>query len=169
LRTGGLSVENKRKMKTIKQDDFMHSLFALLKETFEGTNTAFGTMYLDQGTGFFDTIDKVDAEKASRSLTEGGATVAGHCEHVRFYLEFLSNYMSEKFIMVDWKESWKVKTVSDAEWAALRGQLQKTYQRVTDTFNEIETWNDFKISGALGVLAHTAYHLSAIRQMLKLV
>jgi hypothetical protein len=156
-------------MKTINQDDFTNSLFALFKETFEGTNTAFGTMYLDQGTGLFDTIDKVDAEKASRSATEGGTTIAGHCEHVRFYLEFLSNYMSEKFTMVDWKDSWKITTVSDAEWTALRGQLHKTYQVVTDTFNEVETWNDFKISGALGILAHTAYHLSAIRQLLKLV
>lgn len=156
-------------MKTINQADFTHSLFALLKETFEGTNTAFGTMYLDAGTGFFDTIDKVDAEKASRSVADGSTTIAAHCEHVRFYLEFLSNYMSEKFIMVDWKDSWKTKTVSEEEWTALRGQLQKTYQRVTDTFNEVETWNDFKISGALGILAHTAYHLSAIRQILKFI
>ncbi len=156
-------------MKTINQADFTSSLFALLKETFEGTSTAFGTMYLDAGTGFFDTIDKIDAAQASRSLVDGATTIAAHCEHVRFYLEFLSNYMSEKFTMVDWKESWRVKTVSDAEWSALRGQLQKTYQMVTDTFNEVETWNDFKISAALGILAHTAYHLSAIRQILKLI
>lgn len=156
-------------MKTINQDDFTHSLFALLKETFEGTNTAFGTMYLDQGTGLFDTLEKIDAEKASRGVAAESATIAGHCEHVRFYLEFLSNYMGEKFTMVDWKDSWKLKTVDEAEWAALRGQLQKAYQVVTDTFNEVETWNDFKISGALGILAHTAYHLSAIRQISKLV
>jgi hypothetical protein len=156
-------------MKTINQDDFTSSLFALLKETFEGTNTAFGTMYLDAGTGFFDTIEPVDAEKASRSLTEGAPTIAAHCEHVRFYLDFLSNYMNEKFTMVDWKDSWKVKTVSDAEWTTLRGQLHKAYQTATDTFNDVETWNDFKISGALGILAHTAYHLSAIRQISKLL
>jgi hypothetical protein len=156
-------------MKTINQDDFTSSLFALLKETFEGTNTAFGTMYLDAGTGFFDTIDTVDAEKASRALSAESTTIAAHCEHVRFYLEFLSNYMNENFTMVDWKDSWKTKTVSDAEWTALRGQLHKTYQRVTDTFNDVETWNDFKISSALGILAHTAYHLSAIRQILKVI
>jgi hypothetical protein len=156
-------------MKTINQNDFTSSLFALLKETFEGTNTAFGTMYLDQGTGFFETIETVDAERASRSVRDGGPTIAAHCEHVRFYLEFLGNYMNEKFTMVDWKDSWKIKTVTESEWTALRGQLHKTYQMVTDTFNEVETWNDFKITGALGILAHTAYHLSAIRQILKLL
>ncbi len=156
-------------MKTINQDDFTSSLFALFKETFESTNTAFGTMYLDAGTGFFDTIESIDAEKASRSVADGSTTIAAHCEHVRFYLEFLSNYLNENFTMADWKDSWKIKTVDETEWNALRGQLQKTYQVVTDTFNEVETWNDFKISGALGILAHTAYHLSAIRQILKLV
>ena len=58
-------------MKTINQEDFTKSLFALFKETFESTNTAFGTMYLDQNTGFFATLEQVDAEKASRAVSDG--------------------------------------------------------------------------------------------------
>jgi hypothetical protein len=154
-------------MKTINQEDFTSSLFALFKETFESVNTAFGTMYIDKDTGFFATIEKIDAETASRSGSENSTTIAAHCEHTRFYLDFLNNYLKENFKMVDWKDSWNTKTVNDTEWTALCGQLQKTYQNVTDTFNEIETWNDFKISGALGILAHTAYHLGAIRQIAK--
>ncbi len=154
-------------MKTINQEDFTKSLSALFKETFESTNTAFGTMYLDQGTGLFATLEKVDAAKASRTVSDSRPTIAAHCEHIRFYLDFLNNYMREDFKMADWKDSWKVKTVDDAEWTALCGQLHKAYQNVSDTFEEIETWNDFKISGAMGILAHTAYHLSAIRQILK--
>jgi len=156
-------------MKTINQEDFTKSLFALFKETFESTNTAFGTMYLDQNTGLFATLEKVDAETASRFVSEASPTIAAHCEHVRFYLDFLNNYLKEDFKMADWKDSWNVKTVNETEWTALCGQLHKAYQNVTDTFEEIETWNDFKISGAMGILAHTAYHLSAIRQILKVV
>jgi hypothetical protein len=147
-------------MKTINQEDFTKSLGALLKETFEGASTAFGTMYLNEGTGFFQTIENLDAETAS-----GG--IAAHCEHTRFYLEFLTDYLNENYKMVDWNESWKTKTVDEKQWNALRGQLQKSYQKVNDMITDVETWNDFKISGALGILAHTAYHLSAIRQMLK--
>lgn len=156
-------------MKTINQEDFTKSLFALFKETFESTNTAFGTMYLDQNTGLFATLENIDAEKASRFPAENSPTIAAHCEHVRFYLDFLNNYLKEDFKMADWKDSWNVKTVNETEWTALCGQLHKAYQNVTDTFEEIETWNDFKISGAMGILAHTAYHLSAIRQILKVV
>lgn len=154
-------------MKTIKQEDFTNSLFALFQETFEGKGTAFGTIYLEDSTGFFNTIENISAETASRS--KGNTTIAAHCEHTRFYLEFLTDYMNESFRMVDWKDSWKTKTVTEDEWNKLRGQLQKSYQKVKDTFKEIETWNDFKISGALGILAHTAYHLSAIRQLAKAI
>lgn len=152
-------------MKTINQEDFTKSLVALLKETFEGTSTAFGTMYLNEGTGLFATIENLTAENASCSI--GNTTIAAHCEHTRFYLEFLTDYLNENFKMVDWKDSWKITTVNETEWNTLRGQLQKTYQKVSDMVADVETWNDFKISGALGILAHTAYHLSAIRQIAK--
>ncbi len=156
-------------MKTINQNDFLYSMLALIKETFEGTETDFGTMYLDKETSLFATLDKVDSETASRSLTEDGTTIAAHCEHLRFYIDFLNNYLNEKFEIVDWKESWKTRTVSKKDWSTLRGKLHKAYQAVIDTFNDVETWNDHKISGALGILAHTAYHLSAIRQILKVM
>jgi hypothetical protein len=154
-------------MKTINQADFTGSLFALFKETFESTNEAFGTMYIDKDTGLFATLETIDAETASRSISENSTTIAAHCEHTRFYLDFLNNYLKEDFKMVDWQDSWNVKTVNDDEWTTLRGQMHKAYQNVSDTFKEIETWNDFKISGALGILAHTAYHLGAIRQIAK--
>ena len=154
-------------MKTIQQEDFTQSLYILFKEAFEGMQGEVGNIFLDRHVGIFSTLGSIEYDKASMEI--GNTTIAAQCEHVRFYLDFLSNYMSENFTMVDWKDSWKTKTVSDEEWTALRGQLQKTYQKVTDTFNEVETWNDFKISGALGILAHTAYHLSAIRQILKFI
>jgi hypothetical protein len=154
-------------MKTINQEDFTNSLTALLKETFESTDTDFGTMYLDANTGFFATLEKIDAEKASRSVSPESTTIAAHCEHTRFYLDFLCNYLNEDYTINDWKESWKIKTVSEAEWTALCGSLQKAYQTVIDTFEEIQTWNTHKISGAMGILMHTAYHLSAIRQIMK--
>jgi hypothetical protein len=154
-------------MKTINQDDFTSSLSALLKETFESTDTEFGTMYLDANTGFFATLEKIDAKKASRSASENSTTIAAHCEHTRFYLEFLCNYLNGNYMIVDWKESWNIKTVNEEEWTAVCGSLQKAYQMVIDTFAEIQTWNTHKISGAMGILMHTAYHLSAIRQIMK--
>ncbi len=156
-------------MKTINRDDFLKSMLALVKETFEGTSTDFGTMYLDKDTSLLITLETIDAATASKSLTDDGMTIAAHCEHLRFYIDFLKNYLSENFEIVDWKESWGTKTVTKKEWNALRGKLHKAYQAVLDTFTEVEEWSDHKISGALGILTHTAYHLSAIRQMQKML
>ncbi|MBK7708003.1 MAG: DinB family protein [Acidobacteria bacterium] len=155
-------------MKTINQNDFLNSMLALVKETFEGTETDHGTMYLDKETSLFSTLETVDAETASRSFTENGTTIAAHCEHLRFYIDFLNNYLNENFEIVNWKESWGTSSVTKMEWNTLRGKLHKAYQAVIDTFNDVETWDVHKISGALGILTHTAYHLSAIRQMLKM-
>jgi hypothetical protein len=154
-------------MKTISQADFTNSLFSLLRETFEGAETDYGTMYLDKETSLFSTLDGVDAERASTSA--GGPTIAAHCEHLRFYIEFLNNYLQENFEIVDWKVSWRTSRVDEAEWQALRGRLHKSYQTTIDTFREIDSWNDHKITGALGILTHTAYHLSAIRQIVRSV
>lgn len=156
-------------MRTINQADFLKSMLALVKETFEGTETDFGTMYLDKETSLFSTLEGVDAATASRTIGASDVTIAAHCEHLRFYIDFLNNYLNENFEIVDWKESWKTAEVTKKEWNALRGRLHKAYQTVIDTFNDVETWNDHKISGALGILTHTAYHLSAIRQMEKFI
>lgn len=152
-------------MPTINQTDFLKSMLALVKETFEGTATEYGTMYLDRETSLFSTLEGVDAETASRTVPGSGVTIAAHCEHLRFYIDFFNNYLKERFEIVDWKESWGTTKVTKKEWNALRGKLHKAYQTVIDTFDEVETWNDHKISGALGILTHTAYHLSAIRQI----
>lgn len=156
-------------MKTINQEDFTNSLFALFKETFEGANTAFGTMYLDADANFFSTLEKISAETASHSIKSGNTTIAAHCEHTRFYLELLNNYLNESYKMSDYKQSWAIKTVNKTEWTALKGKLHKAYQNVSDTFNEIEKWDEYKVTGAIGILTHTAYHLGAIRQIIKYI
>lgn len=156
-------------MKTINQEDFTRPLLAVFKETFEGSATGLDNIFLDRDIGFFSTLEEIDTETASRLIQDEGTTIAAHCEHARFYLEFLNNYLSENYRMDDWKQSWAIKTVSEAEWISLKGQLHKAYQNVSDTFDEIEEWNEHKVSGAMGILSHTAYHLGAIRQIIKYV
>ncbi|MGC2238818.1 MAG: hypothetical protein WA584_21865 [Pyrinomonadaceae bacterium] len=156
-------------MKTINQEDFTKSLFSIFRETFEGSNTGMDNIFLDQNIGFFSTLEEIDTKTASLSAGNEGTTIAAHCEHARFYLEFLNNFLSENYKMVDWKDSWAVKTVSETEWTSLKGQIHKAYQNVSDTFGEIEEWNEHKVSGAMGILTHTAYHLGAIRQIIKYI
>lgn len=156
-------------MGTIAAEDYAGNLFTLLKETFEGPPPQTASVYLDQGGGLLQTIESLTAEAASRPLKPGAPTIAAHCEHLRFYLIILYKYMHGPLDKVDWKQSWVVQTVSDSEWDALKEELRGAYETVSDDFKSVESWNDESIGGGMAIVAHTAYHLGAIRQLVRML
>jgi hypothetical protein len=143
---------------------FTDELFPLLEETFESVHG----IYLDKGTSLFETLDTITAEEASRPVSERCASIAGQVEHVRFYLQVLQDYMRQNELgKVDWAASWYLKTVTSAEWDALRQRLKSTYQDLTALVKGFETWQgENELGGALAIVVHTAYHLGEIRQAL---
>ena len=152
-------------MKTINQADFTTALSILFKETFEGMPTAEDQVYLAHDAGIFATLGKISAEQASTETNS--TTIAAHGEHVRFYIELLDNYLNRDMRVVDFKKSWRVSNVSENEWDDLRGNLSKVYRKTSETFEKNDVWGLDTITVAMGILAHTAYHLGAIRQMAK--
>ena len=152
-------------MKTINQEDFTTALSILFRETFEGMPTAEEQVYLAHDAGIFSTLGKISAEEASTEIN--GVTIAAHGEHARFYVELLDNYMNRDMRVVDFKQSWRVTNVSENEWDDLRENLSKVYRKTSETFVKNEIWDLDTITVAMGIVAHTAYHLGAIRQMAK--
>lgn len=152
-------------MKTINQADFTTALSILFKETFEGMPTAEEQVYLAHDAGIFATLGKISAEQASTETDL--TTIAAHGEHARFYIELLDNYLNRDMRVVDFKKSWRVSNVSENEWDDLRGNLSKVYRKTSETFEKNDVWGLDTITVAMGILAHTAYHLGAIRQMAK--
>ena len=143
---------------------FTDELFPLLEETFQSVQG----IYLDKGTSLFETLDTITAEEASRPVSARCASIAGQVEHVRFYLQVLQDYMQQKEVgKVDWEASWYVKTVTAAEWDALKQRLRAAYQDLTALVKGFETWQgENELGGALAIVVHTAYHLGEIRQAL---
>jgi hypothetical protein len=68
---------------------------------------------------------------------------------------------------VDWKESWKLTSVTPEEWDTLRADLRKTYEHTATLVKRFDRWDEDELGGALSVLTHSAYHLGAMRQLLK--
>ncbi len=153
-------------MKTINQEDFTNNLLALLKETFEGSLPE-GSAYLDRGIGVLNTIQKISAADASRLMVEDDATIAAHTEHLRFYLLALLEFINGSTEKVNWDESWLVKTVDETDWKLLQENVRRDYEIVVESFQTIEDWNDEKVGDAMAIVVHTAYHLGAIRQIIK--
>ena len=152
-------------MKTINQDDFTQALSILFRESFEGMTTPEEQVFLDLNTGMFTTLGKISAEQASTEINSN--TIAAHAEHARFYIELLDNYLNKVLRIMDFKESWRIKPVSEDEWDKLRENLSRTYRKLSETLQKNEEWNLNTITVAMGIVAHTAYHLGAIRQMVK--
>jgi hypothetical protein len=152
-------------MKIINQSDFTTALAVLFRETFEGMPKVEENVYLAHDSGMFITLGKIDAERASTEIN--ATTIAAHSEHTRFYLELLDNYLNKNMRVVNFSRSWDIKIVSEDEWDDLRENISRIYRKTTETFNQNEEWSLDEITVAMGIIAHTAYHLGAIRQMLK--
>ncbi len=153
-------------MKTIAQEDFTNSFFQLLKEIFEGPPDT-GSAVLDKGAGLFQTLEKVTAEAASISVRPGTPTIAAHCEHARFYTVALYEYMRGAKAKIDWNQSWLVQTVTEEEWNKLKAELRQGYTTVNEYLHAVEKWGDEEVGDGMAIMVHTAYHLGAIRQLVR--
>ncbi|RYZ99165.1 MAG: hypothetical protein EOP47_17545 [Sphingobacteriaceae bacterium] len=121
----------------------------------------------DPGLGFIDVIRTVSAADASRPFYDGGSTLAGHTEHLRWSLNFSLTYLQGKQPATDWSKSWAVKTVTEEEWENLQSALANEYIAIRAAIEQITDWsNAFVLSGVLALLPHAAYHLGAIKQKL---
>jgi hypothetical protein len=144
----------------------------LAKETFDVLEEIFSEhhgIFLDKGTGLFETLEGISAGQASQPVGGRCATLAAQVAHVILYLEVLERYLlSGDARDVDWGEVWRtVHEVTPDEWDALRSKLRLCYTRVDGVLHGVQDWNDeVVLSGCLAVIAHTAYHLGEIRQAL---
>jgi hypothetical protein len=152
---------------SIAKDDFLKSILYLLRETFEGSPEGQGSAYLDRGVGVFATLEKVSAEDASRAVY--ATTIAAQTEHAKFYLDRIAEFMTGRTEKVNWEQSWLIETVNETEWNHLREGVRNSYENVLRTFAAIETWDEDKVGESIAIIAHTAYHLGAIRQLAKAI
>ena len=152
--------------KTTPTADLAKEIMYLFTETFESPLKD-GNAYLDSGTGVFMTLAAVSAEDASRPAFPGATTLAAQTEHLRFYLVALEGFITGAHTRVDWAESWKLKTVTPQEWDTLRADLHEMYRHTTQLIEGFERWDEDELGGALATLIHSAYHLGALRQLVK--
>ncbi|MCD9189271.1 MAG: hypothetical protein LUM44_22835 [Pyrinomonadaceae bacterium] len=149
----------------INKDDYLKDVLIILRETFEGSPAGQPSAYLDRGIGVFSTLESLSAEQVSKA--SGGTTIAAQTEHTKFYLDRFCEFMTGRTEKVNWEQSWLIETVSDEEWNALREGVKKSYENLLKIIAGIETWNLDNVGDPIAIIAHTAYHLGAIRQIAK--
>lgn len=144
---------------------FLESIAYMLRETFEGSPVGMPSAFLDRGAGFFITIDGLSADEASENRS--GTTIAAQTEHAKFYLDRMFEFINGRTEQVNWEDSWLIETVNEAEWAALRDSTRRSYENSLRCIAAVDEWTQERVGEAIAMVAHTAYHLGAIRQLAK--
>jgi hypothetical protein len=138
-----------------------------LDEAFENVHGYF----LDKGTSLFETLEGVTADEASQAASSRVATLAAQVNHTAFYLDATIRFATTGYgdERPDWEGSWRVTTVNEDEWDALRENLRLQYGRVQELVRTNPVWNEMTVGGAIAMVAHCAYHLGEIRQALGVI
>ena len=68
---------------------------------------------------------------------------------------------------MNWEDSWLIETVNEVEWNALRQAVRNSYANALKCLAATDQWDATKTGMAMGLVAHSAYHLGAIRQLTK--
>lgn len=144
---------------------FVEGAAYLLRETFEGSPEGQPSAYLDRGVGIFATLGEITHEAASFEFH--GTTIAAQTEHAKFYLDRLCEFINGRTEEVNWDASWLIETVNDTEWNALRETVRNSYENALTCVAGVADWDGRRVGMAMGMIAHTAYHLGAIRQISK--
>ena len=148
----------------IPTSDFKQPLLTLMAELF-GVGAAPEGFILDSGKdGLIGTIAELSAETASAAPQSGEASIAAHCGHVLFLLQFFAAHERGETPDADWPGSWRTQTVDAAAWDALRHEIQTTYDDVMARLRAREEWPADGVGAAMMTMAHCAYHVGEIRQ-----
>jgi hypothetical protein len=150
--------------------DFFPSYRHLFEETFEGMPVGQNYTWFVQGReGIFDAFEKTSAEAASKQVGEA-STIAAHLYHVKFILELANSDARGLGVDGDWESSWKKQTVTEEEWAALKADVLQQYRSLLEVMQTPpETADREAVNGFLALLPHVAFHLGAVRTLMKAV
>lgn len=145
------------------------ALDKLFRETFEGVAPGeSGTWFVEGKEGIFDAFDRLNADQAS-FCAPGCTSVAAHLRHTWYYLSRINLFARGEIPPpADWEGSWQPERVTVEGWEELRERLRLEYEAFREKLREEPDLDQDATTGALANLAHAAYHLGAVRQLLKI-
>ncbi len=156
-------------MEYAEREQFGHegltqALLRGLEMAFEGdeTNQSYGWY-----NGLLFSLEPLSAAQAGQSINEGGSTIAAHADHILLTLRMVLAMFNNQRIEADWQSSWRLRQLSEAEWNQLKSDLRQQYQATRALIQEKPFWREEGLTQMIHHIAHTAYHASAIRQILR--
>lgn len=147
-------------------EDFVHAFFGVWDEIVGSAVAGPAAMFvLDEGGSFVATLDALDARTASTALVPGATTIAAHVAHAAYYLETFEQVIMNRAHARDWPASFQPAVVDDEAWESTRARLRGVTSRIEALIRGNPAWRPEHLRGAMTNLAHLAYHLGAVRQI----
>ena len=147
--------------------DISRTLATLFRELVDGVPRDPSYMLNTGDVGLHGSLDKLSAEDASRT-SSGGASIAAHVDHLRYGLALMNQWKSgvkNPWAGADWTQSWKISSVTDAEWKRLRRELHSETHRWLDSLGSARSMDETQLTYMIASIAHLAYHVGAVRQI----
>jgi hypothetical protein len=148
---------------------FQNALVKLLNEIFDGPPGSEAFMLNPGDPGLLGQLETMDAHAASTRPMPGKTTIAAHVDHVHYGLTLMNRWVAGEanpWAGADWNASWQRGVVTADQWRTLRDNLRREAETWRKAVADLGDWNEMTASGALSSVAHTAYHLGAVRQIL---
>ena len=149
--------------------DLVFILQQVLREACEGPDDPKFTWFNanDKDSGVVPVLAKISASDASREPSPRARSIAAHAAHAAFHLKSSAAWLAGDKSAADWESSWQPQTVDDAAWRTVQDEFRRQYLATIAAIDNITDWNRDMLGGAIGAIAHAAYHLGAIRQILR--
>jgi hypothetical protein len=158
--------------------DVIPTLIEQFRETFEGEVPS-GRCWITDGrhdTAVLGTIEPLSPAEAFSAPTPGAKSIAAHVAHLRYSLDLTAERLAGHNPPTDWPASFNVPaTDTSAEaWQSLTADLKRAYHAVLAILQNQEStpladWPPIQVAGLAAMTAHNAYHLGAIRQMVRVI
>ena len=98
--------------------------------------------------------------------TTAASTPASSEMYMAFHLRTVSEWIQGDHRKRDWVGSFEPQTVYDSDWKKIQSDLEEAREQFLTTMKSLTPESFAKEGAGYGAIAHLAYHLGAIRQLL---
>jgi hypothetical protein len=149
----------------------LKALRTLLDETMFGAKPNWSFVINAGEPGLIATLKGLTAAQASRLPGAGRKPIVSHANHVLYGYELINRAVAgdaKAFAEADWTVAWKLEQVTESEWSTLLERLETQGRKVMAIAENLpREMDEIMLTGLFGSAAHNAYHLGAIRQILR--
>lgn len=152
-------------------DDVLGDIRALFLEAAVGPEDPARTWFTDNedGSGLLGSVRNISAGTAFAEPLVGLDSIAAHIQHAAYYIDLATKaFRGENvYARADWKGSWVLVERNAEEWERIRQGFESSINLLNAVFKGGIDLSDSNLrKGALALVAHTAWHLGAVRQLL---